>query len=199
FRSKLDPKHIEVRWALIEFYIQLPGILGGSEKKAIEYAKELGKISEVDGYLSQGYIAEFSKRPKDAERYYKKAIEIGGSRHTYEKLTSLYENNNQPEKALETASKSLKKHQRNLLNYQIGKIAAQYNLEPQYGIECLDQYLANYSIQDGVPKAWAYYRLAQINKSLGKKKVALTWIDKALKDIPDFQEAKIEKSLILAL
>ncbi|MGB3343426.1 MAG: tetratricopeptide repeat protein [Aequorivita sp.] len=197
--AKLDPKHIEARWALIEFYIQLPGILGGSEKRALEYALELSKISEVDGYLAKGYIAEYSKRPKDAELYYKKAIKIGGSPHTYEKLTSLYENTNQPHKALETASKSLKKHRRNQLNYQIGKIAAQYNLESQLGIECLDEYLANYSIKDGVPKAWAYYRLAQINKNLGEKQIALGWIDKALKDIPDFKEAQKEKSLILAL
>ena len=33
----LDPKHIETRWALVEFYIQLPSLIGGSEAKAIEY------------------------------------------------------------------------------------------------------------------------------------------------------------------
>src|SRR5690606_3323591 len=42
--AKLDAKHIEARWALIEFYIQLPGIFGGSENKAIDYANELGAI-----------------------------------------------------------------------------------------------------------------------------------------------------------
>lgn len=197
--ASLDSKHIEARWALIEFYIQLPGIFGGSENKAIEYAEELGKISEVDGYLANGYIAEFSNRSKDAERFYKKAIEVGDSPHTYEKLTNLYEKNNQPDKALATASKSLEKHQRNQLNYQIGKISAQYNLQSEYGIECLGKYLANYSIKDGVPKAWAYYRLAQINKNLDKKQMALTWIDKALRELPDFKEAQKEKSLILAL
>ncbi len=197
--AQLDAYHIEARWALIEFYIQLPGIFGGSEKRAIEYANELASLSEVDGYLAKGYIAEYSKRPKDAELYYKKAIETGGSPHTYEKLTSLYEKTDQPHKALETASKSLKKHRRNQLNYQIGKIAAQYNLEPEYGIECLGKYLANYSIKDGVPKAWAYYRLAQINKNLGKKDVALTWINKALVNNDGFKEAQKEKTLILAM
>ena len=188
--ANLDPKHIEARWALVEFYIQLPGIFGGSEKKAIAYAEELGKISKVDGYLANGYIAEYTDRPKDAERYYKKAIEVGGSPHTYEKLSNLYEKNNQPKEALETTSKSLKIHKRNQLNYQIGKISAQYNLEPEYGIDCLSQYLANYSIKDGVPKDWAYYRLAQIYKNLGKKEIALTWINKALMDRTDFEEAK---------
>ena len=197
--SMLDSKHIEARWALVEFYIQLPGIIGGSEKKAIDYANELGTISKVDGYLAKGYIAEYSDRPKDAEHFYKKAIEVGGSPHTYEKLSNLYENNNQPKQAIATTTEALKKHKRNQLNYQIGKIAAQYNLDPQYGIECLSQYLANYSIKDGVPKNWAYYRLAQIYKNLGKKEIALTWINKALADASDFDEARKEKSLILAL
>lgn len=197
--SKLDSKHIEVRWALIEFYIQLPSIIGGSEKKAISYANELAAISSVDGYLAKGYIAEYTDRPKDAERYYKKAIQIGGSPHTYEKLANHYEKNNQPKEAISTTSESLKKHKRNQLNYQIGKISAQYNLEPEYGIECLGQYLANYSIKDGVEKDWAYYRLAQIYKNLGKKEIALTWINKALLERKDFKEARKEKSLILAL
>lgn len=197
--AKLDPKHIEARWALIEFYIQLPGIFGGSEKKALGYAKELGQISTVDGYLANGYIAEYSKRPKDAEHFYKKAIQVGGSPHTYEKLASLYEKNNQPLQAIETTSKSLKLHKRNQLNYQIGKICAQYNLEPEYGVESLGVYLANYSVKDGVPKEWAYYRLAQIYKNLGKKEIALSWINKALAGNGSFKEAQEEKSLILAL
>ncbi len=197
--AKIDPKHIEARWALVEFYIQLPGIIGGSETKATGYANELGVISKVDGYLANGYIAEYTDKPKDAERFYKKAIEMGGSPHTYEKLSNLYEKNNQPKEAIATNSESLKKHKRNQLNYQIGKISAQYNLEPQYGIDCLSQYLANYSIKDGVPKDWAYYRLAQIYKNLGKKEIALTWINKALMGQTDFKEALREKSLILAL
>jgi len=197
--AKLDSKHIEVRWALVEFYIQLPGIIGGSERKAISYANELSKISEVDGHLANGYIAEYSKRPADAEHFYKKAIVIGGSPHTYEKLTGHYEKTNQPQAAIQTASKSLKIHERNRLNYQIGKIAAQYDLEAELGINCLHEYLNNHSVKDAVPKDWAYFRLAQIYKNLGKKKTALTWINKALVDRPDFKQAKKEKNLILAL
>lgn len=197
--AKLDAKHIGTRWALIEYYIQLPGILGGSEKKALEYARELQAISEVDGYLASGHIAEHSKLYKEAEVYYKKAVTVGGSPHTYDRLISLYEKDNLPAKALETASKSLQKHQNNKLNYQIGKIAAENKIHSQYAIVCLNQYIADYSKKDELPKAWAYYRLAQIHKNLGKKQIALAWIDKALSDIPDFKEAQKEKSLILAL
>lgn len=58
----LDPMHIDTRWALVEFYIQLPGIIGGSESKANEYANELGGISPVDGCLANGCIAEYTER-----------------------------------------------------------------------------------------------------------------------------------------
>ena len=197
--AKLDLQHIEVRWALVEFYIQLPGIIGGSEKKAIKYANQLLKISPVDGYLANGYIAEYSDRPDDAETFYKKAIDIGGSPHTYEKLSEHYEKNNKPEKAIETASQSLQIHKRNSLNYQIGKIAAQYNLDAELGINCLQAYIENHSVRDGVPKDWAYYRIAQIYKNLGKKQDALVWINKALATRTDFKEAKEEKKVIQSL
>ncbi len=197
--ASLDPSHIEARWALVEYYIQLPGIVGGSEKKSLEYAEQLGKISAVDGYLAKGYIAEYGNRPKDAEKYYKHAILIGGSPHTYEKLTDLYEKNNQPKEAVENASKSLKIHKRNQLNYQIGKITADYNLDAEVGISSLNAYINNYSIKDGVPKDWAYYRMAQIYKNEGNKVKALQWIDKALSDRPTFKEAITEKAKIMAL
>lgn len=197
--ARLDPSHIETRWALVEFYIQLPGIIGGSESKAIKYANELGTISPVDGYLANGYIAEYTERPKDAEAFYKKAIEVGGSPHTYDKLSNLYENNNQPKEAIATTSTSLKIHKRNQLNYQIGKIAAQYNLDPDLGLQSLQDYVKNHTVKDGVPKDWAYYRIAQIYKNLGKKETALLWIDKALLDRPNFKEALAEKKIIKAL
>lgn len=97
---QLNPKHIGARWALIEIYLQLPGLLGGSEKKAIQYSDELLKISTVDGYLAKGHIEEYYKRYPQAEKQYKKAIEAGHSQTTYQKLADLYKNKmDQPEKA----------------------------------------------------------------------------------------------------
>ena len=97
---ELNPKHIEARWALIELNLQLPGILGGSEKKAIQYSNELSKISAVDGYLSRGHIEEYFKRYTAAEQQYKKAIAVGNSKKTYQKLANLYANKmKSPDKA----------------------------------------------------------------------------------------------------
>lgn len=90
--AKLDTKHINTRWALVMLYIELPGIVGGSETKAQKYATELMNLSKVDGYLAKGYIDVYFKRYTKAETNYKKAHEIGNSNTTYEKLYDLYLN-----------------------------------------------------------------------------------------------------------
>lgn len=87
---ELNPKHIEARWALVMIYIQLPGIVGGSESKAIKYSNELLKLSPVDGYLSRGQIEEYFKRYAAAEKNYIKANEIGKSKATFQVLYNLY-------------------------------------------------------------------------------------------------------------
>ncbi|MGV9004260.1 tetratricopeptide repeat protein [Flavobacterium sp.] len=88
----LNPKHLEARWALIELYLQLPGIVGGSEKKANEYAAQLAKLSPVDGLLATGHIDEYFNRFQSAEKNYLKAHEIGNSKTTFQKLYNLYLN-----------------------------------------------------------------------------------------------------------
>lgn len=90
--AELDKKHIETRWALVMLYIELPGIVGGSEKKALKYSDELMELSKVDGHLSKGYIDEYFNRYKKAETNYLKAHEIGNSKTTFQKLYHLYLN-----------------------------------------------------------------------------------------------------------
>lgn len=109
---KLDPGHIDARWALVELYMQLPRIVGGSEGKAIRYSNELLKLSPIDGYMSRGRIEENYKRYKSAELQYKKAVAVGSSVKSYQMLADLYKNKmNQPESARITLEDLKKKNQ----------------------------------------------------------------------------------------
>lgn len=197
--ADLDPNHIDARWALVELYMQLPGIIGGSKSKSFKYAEELEKLSKVDGYLAKGYIYEYDNEPELAEKFYKMAITQGGSLTCFEKLTTFYQNENQPEKAIANIEATQDKHKRNALHYQIGKVAAEYNVELHKGEECLLIYLNNYTTADGVPKAWANYRLAQIQKHKGNKTEALKYIELAIAELPNIKPFKKEKELILSL
>ncbi|GGI58309.1 tetratricopeptide repeat protein [Winogradskyella haliclonae] len=194
--AELDPNHIDTRWALVELYMSLPGIVGGSKKKSLKYANELEVLSKVDGYLAKGYIYEYDDEPELAENYYKKAVAVGGSVTCFEKLANLYESQNKPQKAIETIEASQKKHNRNALHYQLGKVSADYNIQLNKGEQCLLKYIKNYTAADGVPKEWAYYRLAQIYKHKNNKEKALSYIDKALTIRADFKQALKEKAAI---
>jgi len=196
---ELNINHIEARWALVEIYISLPKLVGGSEEKANKYAYQLLQLSKVDGYLALGYVAEYNDRPSDAESHYKKAIAIGGSAHTYSKLSGLYEKTNQPRKAISNYEVASKKLQRNHLNYLIGKVAAQYNVSLDKGLKCLQIYIKNHSEKDGVPKSWANYRIAQIYRYKSDKRNAYNYIQKALSEKPDLEAAQEEKELILLM
>lgn len=197
--AELDENHIDARWALVELYMQLPGIFGGSKNKSLKYANELEALSKVDGYLAKGYVYEYDDEPELAEKYYKMAIEVGGSLTCFNKLATFYENKKQPEKAISTIEQAQKKHQRNALHYQIGKVAAEYNIQLSKGEQCLQTYLKNYSAADGVPKAWAHYRLAQIHTLKNNKTQALKHINLAIAQLPKIKPFKTQKQKILNL
>ena len=190
--AELDPKHIDTRWALVELYMQLPGIVGGSKRKSLKYANELEALSEVDGYLAKGYIYEYDKEPELAEEYYKKSVALGGSLNCYLKLINLYKSQKQPEKAISTLEQAQVKLQRNALHYQLGKVSADYNVQLDKGEMCLKTFVENYSVKDGVPIEWAYYRLAQISRHKNNKVQAQNWIDKALSIRSDFKQGLLK-------
>jgi len=197
--AEIDSDHIDVRWAMVELYMQLPGIIGGSKKKSLKYANELENLSKVDGYLAKGYIYEYDNELKLAENYYKKAIIVGGSLTCYDKLTKLYEAENQPIKAIANIEDAYEKHNKNQMNYQIGKVSADYKVELEKGERCLHLYIKNHSVEDEVPIEWAFLRLSQIEKNRNNKSEALKWIDKALDTRSNFKQAKEEKEKILSL
>ena len=197
--AQLDPQHIDTRWALVEYYIQMPGIIGGSKAKALQYANELEQLSLVDGYLAKGYIHEYDDEPELAEHYFKKAIMVGGSLTCFQKLTDFYEKENRPEDAINNIETAYKNHSRNALHYQIGKVCADYNVQLDKGERCLKAFIKNHSAKDGVPIEWAYFRLAQIYKNRINKTEALNWINKAIAVRMDFEQALEEKEKILRL
>jgi len=71
---ELDPEHVEARRILVELYVKLPGILGGSISKAKTYAEELKNLNKVDFYLAQAFIVSEDEGQEEA-RALKKSSE----------------------------------------------------------------------------------------------------------------------------
>jgi pentatricopeptide repeat protein len=179
--------------------MQLPGIIGGSKSKALKYADELEILSNVDGYLAKGYIYEYDNEPALAEKYYKLAVAYGGSTFCYNKLINFYEKENEVEKAMQFLEEALRKHHENGFYYQLGKLAAIHNTHLDTGEASLKAYLENYTLKDGVPKAWVNYRLAQIYHHRRNKEKALDYIDMAIAQLPETKPFIKQRQQILNL
>ncbi|WP_394747254.1 tetratricopeptide repeat protein [Spongiimicrobium salis] len=170
--ANLDSKHVDTRWALVDLYLSLPGIVGGSVSKARKYAGQLKEISLVDGYLALGYVYEYDDEPGKARINYLKGLEfLDGLDHIG----------------------------RNQLRYQIGKVCGDYGVKVDEGIRHMEEFVAQYSVKDGVPIEWAYYRLARLYRQKMDKKKADEWIEKALTMRGDFELAIAERDRISAL
>jgi len=171
--ANLNKNQIESRRALVELYVKLPSFLGGSNEKAMNYAEELKKISTVNAYLAKGFIVKENDGKDQSMSYYKNAF-----------------------KFYKTASSNAST---NSLNYELGKVAAELNLESEYGLKLLDTYIKEYSYKDIYSMEWVYLRKAQIMANLKNKSQALGYIQKALTLKGNFKEAIEEKKRIQEL
>jgi tetratricopeptide (TPR) repeat protein len=70
----LAPDHVRYRMALISYYLQAPGIAGGSVAKAREHAGELLARDPFEGHMALAGIADYEKDPGATEREYLAAI-----------------------------------------------------------------------------------------------------------------------------
>ncbi|MCB0374619.1 MAG: tetratricopeptide repeat protein [Sinomicrobium sp.] len=165
----LDAKHKAVRWALVELYMQLPGILGGSRQKALHYATELEQLSKAEGCLAKGYIYEYGNNDKDAALHYALALK---NLHT------------------------LKNPSENRLRYKAGKLCGDHNTKLDEGIRYLEEYIRYHTPRDPVALHVVYCEIAKLYRLKNEKEKALSWIRKALDSGADPETTLKEKARI---
>lgn len=124
--TRLDEQHINSRWALVQLYVELPSMIGGTKANAMQYADELADISPVDGALARGFVERSEENYREAEKYLKQAVAIGRSVTTYTKLTELYLKIDQSEKAFATLQEGIGQTNAAALKIKFAEMAQEY-------------------------------------------------------------------------
>lgn len=88
---QLDPKNIDARGDLIDFYLDAPAAFGGGLDKARAQADVVAKLNPADGLQVSSRIAEKQEKHDVAERNLKGAIELDPSPGRYRELASFYQ------------------------------------------------------------------------------------------------------------
>jgi tetratricopeptide (TPR) repeat protein len=165
---ELQPKRAVFLNLLIRLYAEIPPLFGGSIAFAEKKANELTDIDPLEGAMMQAYIFEVKNNSIASKSKYA------------EVFSSLKEKFTDPEQ-LNSAM------ERDMI-FDLGRVSAQYQMEPEMGIVFLDHYLKDFGFNDNYRSEWAYYYRSKIYLYKRDFKKAKASIKKALEINPDFEE-----------
>jgi tetratricopeptide (TPR) repeat protein len=185
----LDPKNLDARTSLIQYYLQAPGFMGGSIDKAKEVAKQIIALNPAEGHRQLGNVYLSDKKPAEAEKEFLEAVKINPDYISL--LANFYTNQKQYDKAFALFEEAIKKNPQDYTSiYQVGKTSALSGQKLDRGEECLKKYLTHTPMQNEPSHAGANMRLAQIKEKRGQKAEAKKLFETALKLDGGLKEAK---------
>jgi tetratricopeptide (TPR) repeat protein len=106
--GRLNPESITVRFDLLEFYAQAPGIVGGSKDKAWAEAEAIAKLNPVTGYTARATIYEHEKKWDMAEKEFVQAtLDYPSNADAHKDLAQFFLDRKNFKRALLSAQKAL--------------------------------------------------------------------------------------------
>ncbi len=187
--AELNPTDEEAQKALVNFYSQAPGILGGSWEKAFEAADALYKISPREGQMARATIYERKEDYDLAEQEYIKVI--NKYKVFYYEFGMFYQARKDYDKSYEILENGLLENPENwAILYQIGKNSALSGLRADRGIECLSIYLEEDRGKDLPSRSSAKSRIGMIYEKQGHISKAKSLYQEALNENPKESLAK---------
>lgn len=188
----LDPTLVDARNALVLFYLQAPGAIGGGIDKARAQAAAIAKYDRAKGFLAQAQIASHEKKPDQAIKAYESAVASKpGDDSLRLGLILLY----QQEKRWADAYNAIRKWSAESPDavkpkYQLGRMASLSGQYLQEGEAALRAYLKLPRGKEDPASQHAYYRLGLVLAKAGRKDEARANLQAALKIDPKLKEAK---------
>ncbi|MFQ6091578.1 MAG: tetratricopeptide repeat protein [bacterium] len=189
---ELDPQNIGARFDLLQYYLQAPGIAGGSKEKAVEQAKEILEYDTLQGRRAFALIYENSKNYGEAEQRYVEATQLDSlNTEPYYWLGFFYQRQERYDEAMQVFEQILEIDPEEMAAlYQVGRtcIFAKKNLGKAE--ECFQKYLQVKPKPSDPDWASAHWRLGMVYDLKGERGLAISEWEKALELNPDHKQAK---------
>jgi tetratricopeptide (TPR) repeat protein len=192
---ELDANHLGGREGLLQFYLQAPGVMGGSVGKAREQAAAVAKLSALRGHLADANIANHEKDAAGAEKAYRAAAaEFPDSLNAVTPYVGFLANANRADEAFAPLDRYVAKHTGDRVAlFWIGRTAAITGKQLDRGEQALRSVLAMpVTATDGprVAQEAVHLRLGDIAARRGDKAKARASYEEALRINPKFEQAK---------
>jgi tetratricopeptide (TPR) repeat protein len=188
----LDPRNVDARFGLVQFYAVAPGVMGGSPARAREQAAEVRRLDPYRGVfaLAIAHIAE--KNPAGAEAEYRAALrQYPDSAALYTALVSLHGNAKQWDRAFEVIDARLARRPDDRATlYQLGRLGALSGQRLDRAEAALRDYLRQPVPAGSPPHAAAHWRLGMVLEQQGRTEPAREQFQAALRLDPAHREAR---------
>ncbi len=186
-----DNSNIEIRLQLIDCYLALPPIQGGSFKKAVLIASELKDIDTAEGHRALGMIYTLDEEYKLAEDEYKLAVEVSGNQLKYKyELGRFYFKARWYKQAFAVFEEILHDNSNeSSALFELGKTAAISGLMLKRGGEALSDYLKIETISERHNLVDAYYFMGVILYQLKLAPKAKEYFEKVVSIDPNHNNA----------
>jgi tetratricopeptide (TPR) repeat protein len=182
----IDPNDTNVRFALLQFYLQAPGIAGGGQDKAEAQAKAIQQIDPVRGEIAWGQILRAGQKLAEAEQRYRKAADLdaGGLRGPVALASFLVSQRRWAEARGVFEARLARNTDDRFAAYQLGRLIQSEGADLAKALPFFDQYLAGPAVPDGPSHADAWFRKGEVLDALGRKAEAKAAFEAALKLVP---------------
>jgi tetratricopeptide (TPR) repeat protein len=172
--ARLEPSITLYLRAQVDVLVALPSLLGGDLEGALKIIEKIKFIDPLEGLLAEGSFYEKTKDRARANEIYQRVFEF--LEQTYPRCSELFFD-------------YLKNNRRDLA-YDLGRIAADYNLSPVWGQCALSYFEETHRLRDTVPLAWVYYQRARLAKRNVNEKEMERYLKKSLAISKAYPELK---------
>ena len=190
----LDPKMVEPRMGLVDFYSIAPGVMGGSMDKAREQAAALVTLNPLRGHLAFARIAMRQKNDSATILAHEAAIAAApDSTAGYYGLGSFHRSRNRFPESLRVYDRLLQRRNDEIVAHALyGIVAALGGIEMERGERELKYFLANTPKENTTPQSFSnvHYRLGMIYDKTGRPELAQKEYAEAVKWNPKNEDAR---------
>jgi cytochrome c-type biogenesis protein CcmH/NrfG len=189
---RLNPRSVDARADLADFYLEAPRILGGGEQKAEDQARELAKLEPAQGDFAQARIAEKNKNFLAAEADYHNAIrESGGTAGSWLALARFYRARSRfDEMEQAIAHATAPEMNRPDLLMSAAEMLIQSGHDIARAQRLLERYISSSLPAEDAPVFKAHYSLGKILEQQGMRTQAINQYETALTFAKDFAPAR---------
>lgn len=187
---EIDPAYLDAREWLAGYYLNAPGIAGGSMDKAKQQAEAIKNISPFDGHRAFAQIYRREENYELMEKEIHAALALRPENEEMQYLLGyLYVDTEDYERAFAQFEGMIKNDPEDwTAYYQVGRTGAISGQNLDRAEECMKRYLE--ADADNPSKSAAHWRLGMVYEHKEDKPSALVSYEAALELDPDYGPAK---------